>query len=208
MISGSSLEGDSELVRLNTDGSFDSSFGNAGFAVLSMRAGPLVLQLDGKLVVAGAAISPQMQRFDTNGQLDTTFGTEGTAALVFGGSAMVLLSNGKFLVTSGGFPAGALARYNSNGSLDTTFGASGQEAALAAPGTAVQSNGQIVTAGNIVTQTSLTGNSSGFGLMRFSASGTTDGTFGTHGAVVTSFPGFSVASALPLAIQTTGRSLL
>jgi hypothetical protein len=91
--------------------------------------------------------------------------TEGTAALVFGGSAIALLSNGKFLVTSGGLPSGALARYNSNGSLDTTFGTSGQEAALAAPGIAVQSNGRIVTAGSIVTQTSLTSNSSGFGLI-------------------------------------------
>ena len=91
--------------------------------------------------------------------------TEGTAALVFGGSAIALLSNGKFLVTSGGLPSGALTRYNSNGSLDTTFGTSGQEAALAAPGIAVQSNGRIVTAGSIVTQTSLTSNSSSFGLI-------------------------------------------
>lgn len=40
--------------------------------------------------------------------------------------------------------------------------------------------------------------------MRFNASGTIDGTFGVRDAVVTSFPGFVMASASALAIQTNG----
>jgi hypothetical protein len=75
---------------------------------------------------------------------------------------------------------------------------------LAAPGLAVQSNGAIVTGGTIVTQASLTGKDAGFGLMRFNVSGTADATFGAHGTVVTTCPGFSSAAAFPLAIQTKG----
>ena len=199
--------GESELDRLNTNGSFDSSFGNGGSVALGfIHPGSLVLQPDGKIVVLeSAGNTTQMQRFETNGQLDTTFGSNGTAALVgFSPAAIAVLSNGKFLVSSGGFEAGTVARYNSNGSLDTTFGISGQQSALAAPGLAVQSNGQIVTAGSVVTSTSLTLNDSGFAVMRFNASGTTDGTFGTRAAVVTSFPGFPLATAFPLAIQANG----
>lgn len=205
VVSGSAGIGDSDLVRLNTNGSFDTSFGNGGFALASGPPGALVLQSNGEIVVLeSSGNTVQMQRFETNGQLDTTFGTDGTATLVFGGDAIAPLSNGKFLASSGGFEAGAVVRYNSNGSLDTTFGISGQQSALAAPGLAVQSNGQIVTAGSIVTQTSVSGNDSGFGLMRFNSSGTIDGTFGSHGGVVSSFPGFFEASAFPLAIQTNG----
>jgi uncharacterized delta-60 repeat protein len=202
VISGSSEESGSVLVRLNTDGSFDGSFGIAGVVRLTGTAGPLVLVAEGKIVIAE---SVGMQRFDTNGQLDTTFGTNGTAPLIgFGAGSLALLSNGKFLVASGGSFSGTVARYSSNGSLDTTFGTSGQEATLAAPGIVVQSNGAIVTAGSIVTQTLSTGNASAFGLTRFNAGGTIDATFGAHGAVVTSFPGFLVASAFPLAEQTNG----
>lgn len=153
VVSGFAGIGDSDLVRLNTNGSFDTSFGNGGFALVSGQPGALVLQSNGEIVVLeSSGNTVQMQRFETNGQLDTTFGTDGTAALVFGGDAIALLSNGKFLASSGGFEAGAVVRYNSNGSLDTTFGISGQQSALAAPGLAVQSNGQIVTAGSIVTR--------------------------------------------------------
>lgn len=199
--------GESELVRLNTNGSFDSSFGNGGFVGLELSAhpGPLVLQPDGKIVVLeSGGNATQMQRFNTNGQLDTTFGSGGAAALAFTGSAIQLLSDGKFLVTTFGFAAGEVARYNSNGSLDTSFGISGQSAALAAPGIAVQANGAIVLAGSIITQTALTGNSSGFGIARLNQGGAIDGTFGKHGAVVTPFLGFTVASAFPLTIQSNG----
>ena len=40
--------------------------------------------------------------------------------------------------------------------------------------------------------------------MRFNAGGTIDGTFGSHGGVVSSFSGFFEASTSPLAIQTNG----
>lgn len=212
LFSGGALIGGADLVRLNSDGSFDTSFGNNGFVSLSMLPGLFVLQTDGKIVVLGQTVGNlnmpglnQMQRFNSDGTLDTSFGKAGTAALVSGGSAIAVQLNGKFVVTSSAaFAAGNVARYNRNGSLDTSLGIAGQAAALAAPGIALQSDGRIVTAGSITNKTSLSGNSSGFGLARFNNNGTVDTTFGTRGGVVTPFPGLATAIAFPLLIQPNG----
>lgn len=209
VVAGSSGLGGGDVVRLNANGSFDTTFDKTGFVELSVNAGALTLQSDGKIVLLGGgfpggALFSQMQRFTTTGQLDTTFGTGGTAGLVFGGSAVRELSNGKLLVCSGGFTGGAIVRYKNNGALDNTFGITGQAGVVAAPGLALQSNAEIVTAGNFATATSSTGNTTGFGVMRLTASGNADGTFGTRGGVATTFPGFQSASAFPLIIQSDG----
>jgi uncharacterized delta-60 repeat protein len=211
LVAGSGFAGGSgQLVRLNADGSFDTSFGTDGFVALFPETpGGFVLQPDGKILLEGSSFTSnfvnvsQLQRYNSNGTLDTTFGTDGAVATLALGN-ITLLPSGKFLITSGGLSLGAVARYNTNGSLDTTFGISGQSSALSAPAVAVQSGGKIITAGTIATSLSLTGNSSGFGLMRFNASGTPDGTFGTRSGVVTPFPGFLTANVSALAIQTNG----
>lgn len=165
--------------------------------------GPLVIQSDGKIVMAGGAAGvPASLRFTSSGQLDTTFGSGGAAALAFGGN-LGLQPDGKFLVAGGGL----LARYNTNGTLDTTFGTAGQAATLASPAFVLQSNGDIVTAGSIVTRASLNRNFSGFGLSRVGTNGVIDATFGTRGNVVTSFPGFQSASAGSIVIQSNGDLL-
>ena len=219
VVAGAGLGGGSgQLVRLDSDGSFDSTFGNNGFvALFPATPGPLVIQPNGQIVLVGTGLvrgvgGPEMQRFNSNGQLDTTFGKGGSVALVFGGSAIALQNDGKFLITSSGFGfgSGTLVRYNSDGSLDTGFGISGQESTLAAPGLATEFDvpgvfvGQIVTAGSITTKASLSGNASGFALMRFDANGDIDATFGTRGGVVTSFPRLPVAAAGTIVTQPNG----
>jgi uncharacterized delta-60 repeat protein len=195
--------------RFNSDGSVDTTFGNAGFAVSkSLDSGPgilsaLALQADGKILVTGAGL---IGRYTTAGQLDGTFGTGGIAPLnnVIA-TAIALQADGKILVTTGsGAPselfsspnlpspqAGAIARYNTNGSLDQTFGISGQAACVAsAAAIAIQSNGKIVVAGAIpsVLMTELmsdgitaVNNQTGFGLVRYNTNGTIDTTFNPGG---------------------------
>jgi hypothetical protein len=75
---------------------------------------------------------------------------------------------------------------------------------LASLAVALQSNGEVVTAGSIVTKASLNGKLSGFGLSRVGNNGVIDTTFGTRGNVVTSFPGFQSASAGSIVIQSNG----
>ena len=202
VVSGHGIGAGNGLVaRLDTDGGLDTTFGSGGFIVLFPNGpGPLVIQSDGKIVMAGGAAGvPALLRFTSSGQLDTTFGSGGAAALAFGGN-LGLQPNGKFLVAGGGL----LARYNTNGTLDTTFGTAGQAATLASPAFAFESNGEVVTAGSIVTKASLNGNFSGFGLSRVGRNGVTDTTFGTRGNVVTSFPGLQSASAGSIVIQSNG----
>lgn len=202
LVGGTGLPGGGQLVRLNTNGGLDTTFGRGGSVfIFPGNPGQIVVQPDGRIVLGEAAFGvTQLQRFDSDGQLDTSFGSGGTAPLISAG-AIALQSDGKFVISS--LP---VARYNSNGGLDTTFGIMGQVPALpnAVSATAVQTNGQIVTAGSVTSSISLGGNSTGFGLMRFASNGLPDFFFGTRGGVITSFPGSPQAGANALAIQSNG----
>lgn len=69
-------------VRFNTDGSFDTSFGGTGKAILndipSVQLTGMVLQNDGKMVSCGYTTTQFLiLRFTTNGLADSSFGTSG-----------------------------------------------------------------------------------------------------------------------------------
>jgi uncharacterized delta-60 repeat protein len=202
LVSGTGIPGGGQLYRLEANGNVDTTFGSGGSVFLFPgNPGQVVLQPDGGIVVAesGGGVT-QLQRFESNGQLDTSFGSGGTAPLVSFG-AVALQSDGTFLVSSN-----PVAKYKSNGNLQTSFGILGQAPALpnATSGIAVQTNARIVTAGSLTTALGLTGNSTGFGLMRFFPGGLPDTTFGNRGGVSTSFPGFPQAAASSLALQSNG----
>jgi uncharacterized delta-60 repeat protein len=216
---GTGLPGGGRLVRLNSNGSVDTSFGSSGFVTLTFTPGLFALLPNGKMLVAGAAAGTPnalMEQFDNNGQPDPTFGTAGQAPLAMRStSALALQADGKILISSDApganpfFPArpsaGSVARYNSNGTLDTTFGSGGQVGVLAAPSAlAEQSDGRIVTAGTIATNLSLAGDSAGFGVMRLNSNGSVDKTFATHGATFTGFANFPLTAPFALAIQSNG----
>jgi len=138
------------LVRYNSDGSLDTSFGTGGKVVTSISSGDddpfaLVLQPDGKLVAGGNAAATYsasgspvtgdfaLARYNADGSLDTSFGSGGTVITPIGSDAnvngLVVLPSGK-LVAGGWAQLGAnyefaLARYNADGTLDTTFGNGG-----------------------------------------------------------------------------------
>src|SRR5207237_6020661 len=128
------------LVRYNTNGSLDTSFGSGGkvtTAIGSLDDEPfaLILQSNGMLVAAGysdngSTITFALVRYNANGSLDTTFGTGGKVTTSIGGVddeafALVLQPDGKLVAA--GYAASAttyafaLVRYNSSGSLDTSF---------------------------------------------------------------------------------------
>lgn len=94
-----SLEGEVTLHRLNNDGSLDTTFGTDGavftdFGLLVHR-GRIVLQADGKILVATAAYSLDtrmfnfwLARYNTDGSLDHTFGHGGKVKSPNYGGAM------------------------------------------------------------------------------------------------------------------------
>ena len=215
------------LARLNANGSMDSSFGTAGKAVTQIVtdgnafANVLLLQTDGKLVVAGSRTGPTsninsapVARFNTDGSLDTSFDGDGLAfpglAFIRAGAIdssgrLVFGGQGYWNFSASGF---GLARLNPNGSADTSFNATGtSRLVIASPenenwvnGLAIQSNGKIVAAGRSY------GNPNGydFTLARFNENGSPENRFGNGGKMVTHI-GAQQDWAYALSLQTDGK---
>ena len=167
-------------------------------------AGPLVLQPDGKLVVAGASGGPSDYRFALarylpDGRLDDTFGTGGKVTTDFGSpsfagaGALVLQPDGKLVAAGGGAPISQLAgtdfvmaRYLPDGRLDPTFGTGGRvitdfgggDIALAL---VLQPDGKLVAAGfsEFQSPNPIPHDERDFALARYLPDGRLDPTFGT-----------------------------
>lgn len=118
------------LIRLNADGSRDSTF--TEFGVASLRARP-VTTADGKILLGGGFVGTPyrgIMRLNADGTVDSTFTLLGSTVLpgTPGVYTVGLQSDGKIIL--GGLslrPGGTLAsnsnimRLNANGSVDTTF---------------------------------------------------------------------------------------
>ena len=133
-------------VRLNNNGTKDSSFGTSGsttpLSVLSYSSNSYVeLQADGKILVMGPFSSNYtIARYNTNGTLDATFDTDGiknisNSSFTGGIKSIKSLPDGKMIVLVTGTatisnnntdPVFKIFKLNNDGSLDTTFGTNGQ----------------------------------------------------------------------------------
>ena len=137
---------DFAVARYNSNGTLDTTFGSGGMVTTDFGAGNdvaqgIVVQMDGKIVVAGSAGDGAggnfaLARYNTKGTLDTAFGTDGTVTTDFSGGAdkayaVAIQPDGKIVVagyaTSGGLSHFAIARYDSDGSLDTAFNPGGSK---------------------------------------------------------------------------------
>jgi uncharacterized delta-60 repeat protein len=197
------------LARYNADGSLDTTFGTGGLVTstflgsggVTPEVTGLALQADGNILVGGTAADERgfaVARFSAlDGSLDSTFGTAGIASAAFGGfaGARDLVRQGSNIVQVGwANQVGtgvdfAVARFLPTGMLDAGF---------SADGTAVVDFGDLNnSAGNVVliqpdaklllvaTVSLPMSVDDHFGLVRFNADGTLDGTFGVGGEVTT-----------------------
>src|SRR6266566_6132870 len=140
------------VTRYNPDGTLDTTFGRGGkvrtdFPGLAAVPSSVVIQPDGKIVVAGGAFPLftfagdfKVVRYNPNGSLDTSFGDGGIVTTTFpeGSYAfdVALQADGKIIAAGTVFvdfiPGDqsdtdfALARYNPDGTPDATFGNGGQ----------------------------------------------------------------------------------
>ncbi len=209
---GSIGNGDRVLVRYNTDGSIDTSFGNSG-KVNGTNGNTAVILSDGKIIVAGAAISDPnsysasgplidfaLARYHSNGSLDTSFGNNGRILTPIGTSldtanSIAIQADGKIVVAGYAWSVWngsnqedfAIARYNSDGSLDTSFGNGGK---IIAP-LSISNNDRatsltIQSNGKIVVAGYIqNGNNRDTVLLAYNPDGTLDSSFGTGGQVIT-----------------------
>ena len=140
-------EFDFALVRYNSDGSLDTSFGKGGkvttdFANSSDNAPSVAIQSDGKIIAIGRARTSStgfdmaLARYNIDGSLDESFGKGGKVTTDFGsaaegGRSVAIQSDGRIVVAGYAINVDpgldfALARYNIDGSLDVTFGSGGK----------------------------------------------------------------------------------
>lgn len=190
---------DFALVRFNTDGSLDTTFGNGGKVITRIGSGndyaySVAIQPDSKIVAAGRSGGAfAIARYNTDGSLDTGFGLGGKAVSdptsgydQF--NSVAIQPDGRILaVGSTYYPEQTyLVRYTSLGAPDLDFGNEGTVVGAPGSSVAVQRDGKIVAGGSI----SQNGGED-FILSRYLSDGSPDETFGQGGRVTTDFGGGS-----------------
>lgn len=131
----------SMLIRLNQDGTFDTTFDEDGIKTVALGTGgsytgfkSIAVQSDGRIL--GLAINRKLYRFDTNGSPDTSFDSDGSLDILTADTTM----NGLTVTPSGMITLVGertfcnchppnyyyhIARYLPYGSLDKTFSGDG-----------------------------------------------------------------------------------
>ncbi len=204
------------IIRLNADGSLDTTFNQANIPRLSNNLNAIALQPDGKIVfVWGAAISNisttgGVARLDADGSLDTTFTNSLSNTLSPASyNSVVVQPDGKILV-GGPFSSGyvnsqtgsvfynGIVRLNSDGSRDTTFVPATVTNTESRRFTevfalALQADGKILVGGKIFVGNSPTP----VGLARLNSDGTLDATLNSS-AILLNTEFARVEDILPL----------
>ena len=216
------------IVRFNTDGSIDKSFGNDGKVIKSINGnqitsfGSVKLLSDGEIIVggytahsSGGGEDSMLMRFDNNGTLDKSFGNAGVIIEDIGKgysdtiSDIAIQTDGKIVtaeygVASGGKCNFALARYDVNGTLDTSFGIQGivittfPEQKYCSESVAIQMDEKIIVSGGDWED------GTEFVLVRYDSNGSIDENFGDKGKIVSEL-GYGYGDARALKIQSDGR---
>src|SRR5437763_5491549 len=221
------------VTRYNTDGTLDTTFGRGGkvrtdFPGLAAVPSAVVIQSDGKIVVAGGAFPQftfagnfEVVRYNPNGSLDRSFGNGGIVTTTFpeGSYAfdVALQPDGKIIAAGTVFvdfipgePSNtdfALARYNPDGTPDATFGNGGQVTTDFvgmeddAFSVLIQSDGKIVAVGSADSPATYYD----FAAVRYLSNGTIDTTFGVAGKVSTDFGDQNFDRARSAALQSDGK---
>src|SRR5712691_4314784 len=225
---------DFAIARYNTDGTLDTTFGRGGkvrtdFPGLAAVVSAVVVQPDGKIVVAGGAFPDftflgdfELVRYNPDGSLDTSFGSGGIVTTSFPGQgsyafALALQSYGKIIAAGTDFvnfssednsnTDFALERYNPDGTPDTTFGNGGQVTTDFDGfnddvfSILIQADGKIVAVGSAKNPATFYD----FAAVRYLANGAIDTTFGVAGKVRTDFGHADFDQARSAALQPDGK---
>ena len=216
------------LIRMNDDGSLDTTFGVGGIAIstkgIRSYAGSVALQPDGRIVVASSVLHAVdtitldmlVERYLEDGTLDTTFADSGSFKMQFspGGDdprCVRVLSDGRIVV------AGlsrfwsydsqlVIFRLTSDGTLDSTFATDGSyllDLGLnldALTDLVVDDLGRLVASGT----NEMVGYNNATLLLRLDPDGHPDPTFGTNGLLVHDH-GATDDSFKCLALQPDGK---
>jgi uncharacterized delta-60 repeat protein len=179
---------DFALVRYNTDGTLDTSFGGTGTGIATTNTG-LGFSTDQAYSVA----------VDSNGKILVAGYTWDGGGVSIGNPPHVIQSYDLMLV-----------RYNADGTLDTSFGEPGTGIVITQVGASVigrsvtvQSDDKILVAGF----TTIAGSGDEFALIRYNTDGTLDTSFGGTGIVITDIGPFGELG-FSVTVQPDGKILV
>lgn len=225
------LQNGVNLIRYNTNGSLDTTFGDNGFLTNSVYSifpsnrayypRSMAIQSDNKIVIMGMLQSDAIPngfwvaRLLENGAVDTSFNGTGYLDLGFGtlidqGRCIEMQPDGKILVAGRSGNTGenfAMARLNMNGTLDTSFGIGGKVQTTFfgeqsnANSIVIQPDGKIILGG----WTNNVPFGYDFALIRYNSNGSLDTTFGVNGKVVTIVSNFYSDSISKIILQSDGK---
>ncbi len=211
------------VMRFDLNGDLDSTFADNGVFITSVGsrdyANSLVIQPDGKIVIAGATFNAShsdfcILRLLSNGASDHTFGLAGMVAIDTDERdevTSVCIQEDEKIVLSGwtGNIANnyshAIIRIMPNGVIDSGFATSGM---IIGAGSALAKNVKIQPDGKILVAGAYEGGDTGktAALSRYMTDGSPDTTFGENGLITTSFSSSCQANAV--ALQADGKILL
>jgi uncharacterized delta-60 repeat protein len=179
------------IVRVNTDGTYDSTFITGTGFTSTLYVYDLAIQSDGKIVVVGDFNSFSgttvngIIRLNSNGSIDNTFnsGTGFSDTGGFGCDTVKIQSDGKIVVggkftTYSGVTVGNnLIRLNSNGTKDTSFTSYGFAGGFLGQASVfnllLEPDGKILAGGYFETYSGVSKNH----IIRLNSNGTIDNTF-------------------------------
>jgi uncharacterized delta-60 repeat protein len=191
------------VMRLNANGSADTSFATGGRALVDFSSvdnfGMAVKPLaDGRILIGGnggydADSRIAIARLTPAGALDPTFGTGGLVTKTISSTTQPfaftfqddgkILAVGRTLVWTWPYKASlALVRFNADGSLDTSFDADG--VVVVKPGTDAVGTSVVADAGGRVTVAGRVDNQ--LAVFRYLPDGRSDTDFGQGGVVISS----------------------
>ena len=166
------------IIRLETDGSVDTTFGiGTGF---NASVWAITIQPDGKILVGGefatySGVSrSKIVRLNTNGSIDTTFASPGTinnTVFDFGLQPDNKIIAVGFFTQVSGVTNNRIARFTTGGTIDNTFTTGG----LNGGGYVVlcEDDGKVVVGGEFTTVSGVSSNR----IVRLLSGGTIDATF-------------------------------
>ena len=199
------------LLRYLSNGKLDSSFGNKGVLTIPAPSGApgvawqqIAVLSNGELILAGDTglgadtANYALIRLHSDGTIDTGFGTSANHHVVttsFGGAdhvgSLLIQSDGKILLAgtlqdSTGVETMIAARFTGSGNPDTTFGSGGKDTLVEGSALAATfgAGGSIFLAG-----AASNGQDDDFAVLKLTALGTIDKTFGASGLTLVNFAG-------------------
>ncbi|MBT2340848.1 MULTISPECIES: calcium-binding protein [Pseudomonas] len=211
------------VIRLNADGSLDTSFHDGGIDLIPAAIAPAsryeltAVQPDGKVLIAIAQnTSVQVERFNSDGTRDASFGQNGAMTIGishdFKDIDLTANTDGTFQVSARGFDQATVTKIGNDGTLVDGFGDNGV-LTVSIPADAYY-NGGISTAvqadGSVVVGAAYNAAGAGdptYALQRFSPDGQLDTHFGNNGVLHLS-PAMGFGEDSVVALQADGKIIV